>query len=116
MILGEVHADHFMFQFENSSHATIENDANQTSFLWMNDLIVALFEFAKDLNVFDEHRRHQLKGGIQILVDHSATFERERERDGSILRFRLPSVVLALRWPSCPPRQSEHLAIVCCTN
>lgn len=71
MILGEIHADHFMFQFEKSSHATIENDSNQTSFLGMNDLIVALLQFAKDLDVFDEHCRHQLKGSIQILADSS---------------------------------------------
>ena len=71
MILGEIHADHFMFQFEKSSHTTIENDSNQASFLRMNDLIVALFQFAKDLDVFDEHCRHQLESGIQILGDSS---------------------------------------------
>ena len=81
--LGELKVNHLVLELENATHRSVEHMPQDATLLRVDNLVVALLQTSEDLDVFDVHRRQQLKGGQPILKPHlqSIFYELNKKND-----------------------------------
>ena len=67
MILREFQVDHLMFQLQNSSHGSIKNMTEYTTFLRVYNLVIGLFKLSEDLDILDIHSGQKLESCKSVL-------------------------------------------------